>query len=363
MAEKLTEGLLQRGYRVSVVANRSELPEHPRLSWIRIPGPDRPFLLMYLWFLVAGGVALMRRRRTIVHAHGAIVPNRADVITVHFCHYGYREVEVPRASRPRLVYRLNAWAAAVISRLAEHWSYRPSRAKKLVAVSDGVAAELRRHFPQTAEVVSVIPNGVDVSAFRPDGAARSSIRRRLGMGEGDLVAVFVGGDWERKGLRFAVEAVGMASEWRLIVVGDGDTASFERFAADAGAAARVHFVGWVDPGPYYAAADAFVFPTRYEAFPLVALEAAAAGLPLLIPPVSGARDLLVDGRNGWLIDRSAAVIAERLRELGSDEALTASMGRQARAAAERYDWERVVDAYDRLYRELARGDSSKNGTP
>jgi glycosyltransferase involved in cell wall biosynthesis len=81
----------------------------------------------------------------------------------------------------------------------------------------------------------------------------------------------------------------MAREWRLLVVGQGDTARFERLAADAVAAERVQFLGWADPGPYHAAADAFVFPTKYEAFLLVALEAAAAGLPRLITPVRGAR--------------------------------------------------------------------------
>jgi hypothetical protein len=82
----------------------------------------------------------------------------------------------------------------VLSRLTERWSYPPLRAKRLVAVSDGVAAEPRRYLPRMAPVVSVIPTGVDTGAFPPDREARRLIRRRLGIGTGERVAVFVARD-------------------------------------------------------------------------------------------------------------------------------------------------------------------------
>jgi glycosyltransferase involved in cell wall biosynthesis len=354
MAKNLIEGLLDRGYGVTLVAYRCDLPAHPNLHWIRIPGPHRPFLPMYLWFQLAVGIVLARLPETVVHTHGAITASRVDVTTVHFCHHGYREVEGPRASRRGPSFKLNAWLSAFVARLAERWSYRPSRARRLVAVSNGIASELRRHFPSVADLVSVIPNGVDVAAFRDAESSRRAVRRRLEISADELVAVFVAGDWARKGLRFAIEAMEMAANWRLIVVGSGDTARFKRFATEVGAGDRVHFVGWDDPAPYYAAADAFVFPTSYEAFPLSVLEAAAAGLPLLVPPVNGVREIVVQGRNGWLIERSAQDIASRLRGLAADPDLRASMGREARAAVKPYDWAHVVEAYDRLYRELSR---------
>jgi UDP-glucose:(heptosyl)LPS alpha-1,3-glucosyltransferase len=169
----------------------------------------------------------------------------------------------------------------------------------------------------------------------------------------DLVALFVGGEWERKGLRFAIEALGKIPTWHLIVVGDGDVARYRGLAMAAGASERVHFERKTDrTEPYYATADAFLLPTAYETFSLATFEAAAARLPLLVTRVSGVEDLISDGQNGWFIERDSDVIAGRLRQLQADEALRREMGDAARRASLRYGWTPVVEAYTRLYGEL-----------
>jgi len=83
--------------------------------------------------------------------------------------------------------------------------------RKLVPVSTGVARELHTHFPALAGDIKVIPNGVDVEAFRPDAERRRQIRGSLGLADDAKVALFIGGDWKRKGLRFGIEAVGCHS--------------------------------------------------------------------------------------------------------------------------------------------------------
>ena len=103
----------------------------------------------------------------------------------------------------------------------------------------------------------------------------------------------------------------------------------------------------------YAAADAFVLPSTYEAFPLVVLEAAASGLPLLVSRVNGAGDLLADGQAGWLIDRDGCDIACRLNSLRSDPDLARRMGERARTAARGYSWETMAASYLALYEELS----------
>ena len=82
--------------------------------------------------------------------------------------------------------------------------------------------------------------------------------------------------------------------WRLTLVGDGPLrGDLERQAAMLGLASRVTFVGFVDPLPHYAAADVFVLPSRWEGFPAVALEALAAGLPVIATDCApGLTDLL-----------------------------------------------------------------------
>ena len=216
----------------------------------------------------------------------------------------------------------------------------------------GVAEELSRLPFEVPRPIEVIPNGVDRDTYIPNETTRADMRRDLGLSDEQLVAVFVGGDWQRKGLSFVVEAVGTVPEWHLVVVGKGDVPRYRRLAENV-APERVSLVGEQHhTAPYYAAADAFLLPTAYETFSISLHEAAASGLPLLATRVSGADDLIVEGQNGWFIDRDAAVIAERLRSLSSEPELMRRMGAAARASTEQLTWDRVVDAYADLYRRL-----------
>jgi len=352
MLSRLIEGLLERGWEVTVVALRCELPRHPRLRWARVPGPSRPFLLMYPWFIVVGSLVTWRHRRGVLNTTGAVVLNRADVSTVHLCHHGIQaKTKVRRTSRPGVLYRLNAIGAAQLSRAAERWCYRSARTRRLVAVSRGVAEELSQHL--VAPPIDVIPNGVDRETYEPNDAARARTRQELGLDPEQLVALFVGGEWKGKGLGFLLEAIGAAPEWHLIVVGRGDIARYRRGAEEV-ASGRVSFLGeQKDTAAYYQAADAFVLPSAYEAFPISLLEAASSGLPLLVTQVNGADELVSDGHSGWFMERDAVMIADRLSQLGSDREAMRAMGAAAREATREMSWGKVVDAYADLYRELA----------
>ena len=203
-----------------------------------------------------------------------------------------------------------------------------------------------------ADEVIAIPNGVEWQEFQRPAEERSAHRSRLGVGNGQLLALFVGGDWRRKGLRQAIAGVAGAPGWRLAVLGEGDVEGARRFASQVGAGNLVEFIGRGRPHGWYAAADALLLPSSYEAFSLVMLEAAAAGLPLLVPRINGAEELVQEGINGWFVPPAAEQIAERLRELAADPARLEAMGSASREAARRFDWERVVDRFEQLYEEL-----------
>ncbi len=355
---ELATGLLERGHAVTVIARACELPPHPRLRWLRVPGPARPFALAYPWFFLTGSFLVWRHRRGLVHTTGAIVFNRADTSTVHFCHRAFvrHSGRTIGARRRTAAHRINSWIGTRLSLMAERWCYRPGRTTSIVGVSRGVAREVELEFPKMAGRVSVIPNGVDLREFGGDTTARRRIRERFDLDDGELVAVFVGGggEWERKGLRFVIESLPRARQWRLVVVGEGDQAEYAEVAAAVGVADRVRFAGEAAAvSPFYSAADGFVLPTAYEAFPLVGLEAAAAGLPLLITRVSGVEELLVEGVNGWFIERDAGVIADRLARLAADSDLRSSMGAAAREVAARFGWQQVIDRYTQHYERLA----------
>jgi UDP-glucose:(heptosyl)LPS alpha-1,3-glucosyltransferase len=351
---RLICGIAERGAEVTIVAARCELPRATRgVRLIRVRGPRWPFVALYTWFFVAGGVCLRRHRRGLVHATGAIVPNRVAVSTVHYCHEAARARGLERARSPAWHHAAYAALAAWLSRAGERWCYRAGRVRRLVAVSRGVSTELRRHFPATGDAVVTIPNGVDADEFRPDPQAREAMRRRWAVEPEQPIALFVGGDWARKGLDVAIDALARVPDWHLVVVGRGDRRRYAARAERLGAAARVRMLEpSTDVASLFQAADAFLLPTAYETFSLVTYEAAACGLPLLVTRVNGVEDILEPGVNGWFIPRDPVDVARRLNALGRDPELRRRMGDAARAASLRFSWPLMIDAYEELYREL-----------
>ncbi len=348
----LINACLRRGLRVTVIAYACELTPHPSLRVIRVPGPARPFVLGYPWFMLVGGLLTWRHRRGVLHATGAIVPNRVDVATVHFCHNA-RPFSDARQSRPTFWHALNARIGALLARAGENLCYGPRRTRHLIAISAGGAREARRFFPALADALTVIPHGVDRETFRPDPTIRAEVRARLSKGEGELLALFVGGDWGRKGLRHAIDALPLAPGWRLVVAGSGDRMNMQAYAYEIGVGDRVTFLGVVQrPASLFAAADCFVLPTAYETFSLVTHEAAAAGLPLLVTRVNGVEELIEPGINGWFVEPRGDDIAASMGALADDPGLRRRMGTAAREASAGYGWCRAMSAHLELYSRL-----------
>lgn len=349
---ELALGLCRRGHEVSVIARRCELPSDAGVVFHRVRGPRRPFLVAYPWFLLAGSLALRRWREGVVQATGAIVFGQVDIIAVHYLH----QVGGVTSSRSTRLYRWHVKAAGILKRVLERRCYRASRSTTFVCVSEGLAEELREHFPELGPRIDTIHNGVDTDAFAPgEGHAQAAeLRARLGVAAGRLIAVFVGSEWERKGLEGAIRALAAAPEWDLVVVGAGDQQHYRGIADSLGVGAAVHWAGVArDVQPLYALADAFVLPSRYETFSLVTFEAAACGLPIVACPVNGVRELIREGVNGFLITAEPAVIAERLRRLGSDPELRARVGAAARDSALAFHWTEMVERHELLYERIA----------
>jgi UDP-glucose:(heptosyl)LPS alpha-1,3-glucosyltransferase len=345
---ELALGLRRRGHPVTVIAYACDLPEGSGVTFRRVRGPSRPFVLSYPWFMVAGTIAVRRWRRGLVQATGAIVLNRVDFVEIQYC----QQVGPATPSRSSWPYRLNAKVAGLLGRIAERVCFPRNRPWRFVCASEGVADEIREYFPEQADRVVTIQNGVDVEAFAPDSRVKEAraLRGKLGLGGDRLVAIFVGSEWDRKGLEPVIRALGLTPGWDLLVVGNGDRERYGELARKVGVAQAVHWAGVSrDVAPLYQLADAFVFPSSYEAFPLVVLEAAASGLPILATPVNGVRELVKEGENGFLISREPRAIAERLEQLASDPQLRARLGSAARSSALQFSWEQMVARHDRLF--------------
>ena len=241
---ELIVGLLTAGHQVTLVSRDCGIAPHPRFCFVRVPAPRRPFSIAYPLFFLLGSVAVLRHRRGLLHTTGAVVFNRADLSTVHFCHRAFHaSARVSRTDRRDLLHRLNARLAPLESRLAEFVCYRPSMTRHLVGVSHGVMRELKRYFPDMADKVTMVPNAVDHESFAPNAATRAQVRTDRGVESGEFVALFVGGEWERKGLEPAIQALAAAPMWRLWVIGAGDEDRFRAIARRSGLAGRVDSSG------------------------------------------------------------------------------------------------------------------------
>jgi glycosyltransferase involved in cell wall biosynthesis len=250
------------------------------------------------------------------------------------------------------------WIDHQLHALMEGFTY--PRAKEVVTPSRGLGRELKAEFPYIENKLTVLPNPVRLDRLQmPAEFDRQAFRHSLGIDDQDLVGLFVAlGQFERKGLPFLLQALGTPGmqQFKLIVVG-GEPDLIARYTervAKYQLGDRVKFVGMQsDIRPYLWSADVFVLPSLYEGFPLVALEAAASGLPIVVSALYGVEDLLLDGDNGFLIETSAAGVKQGLeRVLTLTPASRHAMGQRARQAVSIYSEENFVDAWRAVYLRL-----------
>ena len=229
----------------------------------------------------------------------------------------------------------------------------------VVAISQMCARDFQQYHGVSPQRIRQVYHGIDIERFTPwrRECHREPLRDRLGIGQEELVFLFVGHDHRRKGLATAVRAVerlrAAGAPVRLLVVGGRRRETALRFLPHRPTGAAT-FVGPVDdPVPYYAAADALVLPSFYDAFGLVVLEAAACGLPVVTSRSTGASELLTEGLDGYVLDDPAddRQWAGRLERL-LDAALRRRMGEAARRLALQYTLHRNCDALLAIYREM-----------
>jgi glycosyltransferase involved in cell wall biosynthesis len=355
MIEKLADEV-----EFTVFAVEFDDPTGGRVRFRRIPVPLRPLALLFLTYhLVAPilyGLELLRRGRRFDRVQG-VESNFgfADLVYAHFCHRAY----LRHPDRPRTEFSLQSWFRWLDHRLhaaLEPWVFR--RARKIVTPSPGLARELEREYPaETRGKVVVIPNPVDTDRMRrPAEFDRAAMRHSFGGRDGDLVLVFAAlGHFERKGLPILMEALHRIDDprIRLLVIGDrpGPVAEYRRKAMEMGLHERITFTGHQnDVRPWFWAADAFVFPSCYEAFPLVSIEAAAAGLPLIVSPLHGVEDVIRDGENGFVISRDAESVAAAIRHLAAlDPVMRVQLGIRAAEAVRRFSLDGFAPRWRTFY--------------
>jgi glycosyltransferase involved in cell wall biosynthesis len=158
-----------------------------------------------------------------------------------------------------------------------------------------------------------------------------------------------------KRLDLAVRLLPLMPDRHLALAGQGaDRDRLARLAEDLGVAARVHFVGELQPtaiGEFLGALDVFVFPTIAETFGLAAVEAAAAGLPVVATDLPVLREVLeVDGAPAALLVDTAdtPAFAAAVDRIFAEPELASALGAAGRGLDRRFSLDAMIDAYGRL---------------
>lgn len=230
-----------------------------------------------------------------------------------------------------------------------------SLAAEVVSVSPDVADWLDSGIMPIAS--RVVPNGIHVDDFAPRLGDREQVRERLGIAPDAFVAMCVGQVQPRKGVDAFIETAREMPHVTFVWVGGipfkGLSAGYERMReAMAGAPANCVFAGeerHEEMGRIYAAADCLFFPSTQETFGLTIVEAAAAGLPLVLNDLSTYVPLFGDA----FVPAAPGAYAAAIESLRADDALRARYAARSRDLAARYDTAQLADRLLAIYADVA----------
>jgi glycosyltransferase involved in cell wall biosynthesis len=198
--------------------------------------------------------------------------------------------------------------------------------------------------------IEVIPNGIDLDYFKP--SQRDGKIPQL---------LFTGRVVYQKGLDLLISALGELKEldWELSVIGDGSFKNqLHHLVNEQHMTSRVRFHGWCKQEqllPILAQAHIFVNPSRHEGMPNAVLEAMASGLPIIATSIAGNEDLVVDGKNGFLVaSENIGELRNALQTLLKNKSLRLKMGNESRALVEKkFSWSHSGQAYLELIQKIA----------
>lgn len=342
----LAKGLRLRGWHVSVVALsgsggdaaaelRSAGAAFLTLGMRKGLADPRGWIRFNRW--------LRRESPDVVHAHLAhaawlarwsrlAAPVSVVVDTLHSCSTG-------TAGR-RLGYRFSDWL--------------PDR---VTAVSHAAADAHLSAAMVGADKLTVLPNGVDADAWRPDALVREAVRQELGLNEEFLWLAAGRLDPVKDYPTLLAAMTSVPKPARLLIAGSGPLQSeLTRLSAQLGLERRVRFLGFEpDLRRWMQAADAFVLSSRCEGLPMGLLEAAACALPAVATDGPGTPEVLVDGQTGWLTPAgNFAALAESMsRMMRTPPEQRRAMGELARQRViDQFSLDAVLDRWEALYGEL-----------
>jgi len=247
------------------------------------------------------------------------------------------------------------------------WAIIRLGATRVIAVSTALREELLQSAPAfPADRVDVIYNGVDTTVFHPGYDADR--RAELGVGPGEILVGAVGNVRPVKGYEVLLEAAaalaGRGLRCKFAIIGQTNNAAYEQLRARSTALGLddvVRFAGFRRDVPeLYRSFDIYVITSHSEGFPLSTIQALSSGLPVVATRCGGPEEMVVDGVNGWLVERgSGTAVADGIERLVQDPVSRDHMGAAARETAlNRFSTSEMIRQYEELYEAITPGASA-----
>jgi UDP-glucose:(heptosyl)LPS alpha-1,3-glucosyltransferase len=353
--QQYTEQLANLGHEVTIFASQWTPSNLPNIHLRSLPTLNCNSFVRTLSFARAAKRAVRRESFDIIQSHEKTLCQ--DVYRAgDGCHREWLLQRKKNFSLPKKILLACSPFHQLILGLEKKQVLDPEL-KKIIAISEMVRQDLLRHYPIPENKIQVVYNGVPLERFHPDNKAqyRASIRDQLKVSDREVMILFVGSGWERKGLKFLLQSLThlQFDNWRLVIIGKGKRTWFLQHA-DRRFHDKINFLNPVDEiEQYYAAADMFVLPSIYEPFGNAYLEALATGLPVIASGKSGAAEIIDPGTNGLVVadPTDPKEIAKQMNCLRGDQ-VRGEMGRQARILAEKFSPEKNVREMLRIYEEV-----------
>jgi glycosyltransferase involved in cell wall biosynthesis len=350
---ELARAALDRGDHVTIIAEycSEDMATHPNGRFINTNVSAFPTQLLRNLVFAYRSARWLRSHRSefdIVQANGFITWEPADVVAVHFVHTAWLRTSSfpfhwssfsPYAYYQRILTLMNGYF--------EKKAFR--QAKVMAAVSKFTAGEVKQ-LGIPADRIVVVPNGVDLDEFRPG----PSVRSEFNLPEGVPLALFVGDiKTTRKNLGSVFEAIQSIPQAHIAVAGKVDGSPYPAMAAQMKIADRVHFIGKTSKiARLMRSCDLFVFPSRYEAHPLVLMEAMASGLPVIVSDNFGASDYIHDGGIVFNNANDVSALTAAMNELILHPEKRRAMSQAARQQSLQTPWSRTAQGYLDIYDKL-----------
>jgi len=353
---------LKRGHTLVLIGIEAapDLLAHPGVTWGQVPPSSLPSQLLrdqaFAW-RSRRWIRQYRPTLDLLMVNGAITWSRADVNAIHFVHDAWHRSPVRKKADARSgLHALYHTLYTRVNAAWERWALRNSQ--HAVAVYSVVEEEIEAL--GLTIPVTIIPNGIDPQRFSPDGPAVE--RTEFGCPKDVPLGLFVGDiRMSLKNLDTVLHALRDVPSLHLAVAGSTEGSPFPALAATLGVADRVHFLDFRRDIPaLMRTADLLVFPSRYETFSLVLLEAMACGLPVVTARTVGAATCVTPACGIVLDDpNDTEALVSALGQLAADPDRRREMGRAARTVSLQYDIQGTANRYVDLFEEL-RADATAN---